>query len=79
MYKPKVYSEKEFVERLQTIDKKEAKRYRGLPSPAQAIARIGIQERFRRCDRLNLPVGGDVVREIIEDARNRRAVYAEVC
>lgn len=55
----------------------QARRYARLSGEALAIATAGITRHFAACDRAGVAADGCAIREIIDDALNGRAVYAE--
>lgn len=74
-----VMSENEFRRQLGEIDMVFGLRaYERLSPEKQLIARVGIQQRIAACERIGVPFDPAIAREIIEDAKQGRAVYREV-
>lgn len=66
------------LERLRDIDPIQARRYERLSGRAEEIAYHGIVRHFNACDRNGIDPDVAAVREIIDDALNGRAIYAEM-
>lgn len=56
----------------------QARRYNRLSSEVRLIAREGITRHFNACDRAGVAPDVAAVREIMDDAQEGRAVYAEI-
>ena len=56
----------------------QARRYGRLPDHARIIAHEGIIRHFNACDRAGVEPDVCAVREIMDDALEGRAVYAEI-
>lgn len=64
-------------DRIGSIDPIQARRYGRLFPAARAIAQAGIIRHFDACDRHGVEPDRSAIREIIDDALEGRAVYAE--
>lgn len=65
------------TDRIMSLDAREGRRYSRLTDTALSIATAGILRHFAACERTGVEPDGGVVREIIEDALEGRAVYEE--
>ena len=66
------------TEQIAAIDRCQARRFDRLTDEARVIAAAGITRHLEACRRMGVEPGLDAIREIIDDAKEGRAVYAEV-
>jgi hypothetical protein len=64
-------------ERVFQIDESEARRFAKLDPEALDIATEGIVRHFEACKNMGVRPDVSAIREVIEDATNGRAIYAE--
>lgn len=62
---------------LQDIDRIQARRFGRLSDPALSIATTGILRHLTACKNIGVEPDVSAIREIIDDAQDGRAVYAE--
>lgn len=77
MTQPNNRKQMSLQDRILQIDHVQARRYVKLTGAAQEIAAEGIIRHLRACARMDVNPDASAVREIIDDAQNGRAVYAE--
>lgn len=66
------------TDRIAEVCPIQSRRYTRLAELARIIARDGIIRHFDACDRFGVEPDKSAIREIIDDAREGRAVYAEI-
>lgn len=66
------------LDRIRDLDPIQARRYERTSGRVREIAMAGIRRHFDACDRNGVEPDTSAVREIIDDAWNGRAVYAEM-
>lgn len=65
------------TDRIAEICPVQARRFDRLYDAAHTLAKVGIVRHFDACDRLGVEPDRTAIKEIIDDALNGRAVYAE--
>lgn len=65
------------TERIESVDRIQARRYSRLSGTALEIATKGIVRHFNACDRYGVDPDTSAIREIIDDAWEGRAVFEE--